>query len=152
MHRTPCNIYFFLNICKSICDWTISISLMTIYFLFSETPKKHSWSWMFLSSFFLSQKQTRICVMISWTWSDLLVLFLSEVIYTKKYPWSHPSFVQQTCVLCIVFLWHEMNKFIPRRKLSIVFIITIVSLSLTFGIGPILKFFEVLFECLSEFK
>ena len=61
------NIYFFINICKSIWHSTNWMSLKTIYFYyFPKLKTKHSWSWMFLSSFFLSQKQTMICLVISW--------------------------------------------------------------------------------------
>merc|ERR1719500_961680 len=45
-----------------------------------------------------------------------------------------------------------MIKYFPRRKLTLVCILTIVFLVLAFGIGPILKFFEVLAQCLSDFK
>ena len=45
-----------------------------------------------------------------------------------------------------------MKKYYQRKKLLKVCLLIIVLLSLAFGYGPILKFFEVLTECLSEFK
>ena len=45
-----------------------------------------------------------------------------------------------------------MKKYFQRKKLLKVCLLIIVLLSLAFGYGPILKFFEVLTECLSEFK